>query len=225
MNKTAAHALGFVCVLLLLVIANCSKAPVQPLPEEKEDTVMVTSEPSPAASCSDGIHNQDETETDCGGVCEQCKKSIDVTPQQLEALKTKHSPGEKLVLLYTRNAESARVGETVVFPVALHNLIVRPTTFKFGAKFLQARDLQNSIIPTKKELFTSWLDPQSFGLQYIIPERGTKYTFVSFTIGNSIDERNTKPIPGRYMYQLVAYYYDQPVWQEYAKQDIAVFVK
>src|SRR5690606_8817797 len=37
----------------------------------------------PVASCTDGIKNQDETDIDCGGVCQACDEDTDPTPEAI----------------------------------------------------------------------------------------------------------------------------------------------
>ncbi len=81
----------------------------------------------PCPTCSDGIKNQDETDIDCGGICDPCKPEIpepisySITDDQEKAMLEKLTETTPSDFLTSSYPAGLRVGESYVFVYGITN--------------------------------------------------------------------------------------------------------
>jgi hypothetical protein len=198
-----------------------------------------------AASCSDGILNQDETKIDCGGKCSPCAVPVETPPptptptppkteeisysiseDKLAQLKTKLTPTTKSVIYPNAYLSGLSVGDSYVFPYGVTNTFTnnKPSDFKYEVQFLRAIDSSNNAIQgIDSKTILLWFSNNKFEVHTL-----ANYQQVFFPVGVTVGKEigpGVKTAPGKYTFALVSFYTDSNIYRKYDAPEFTLSVK
>jgi len=184
----------YIAVLLLILIVACQKAEVVPDPPDVQPEPDLMQE-----TCEDGIKNQGEVETDCGGPCKPCDVEYAVRAEEGIELRDKIKPSDKAKFLTNSYPSGLSVGDSHTFAMAVNNIYTEDNEFWVENEFIKAEDSRTNSIPADETTMMGWLSKNDFE-HFTLMQYEVQIMPVGITVGEEMAP-GVPTEPGNYYFR------------------------